>query len=151
MKYYIHSINAGIAGVIILTAAYWSVLYFTTSDAYHPLQQFLDFKYWLIPLLAGFGIQTGLFWFLRLQNKSTGAISKSAIATGAGTSTIAMVACCAHHLVDFLPLLGFSAAALFLTQYQTYFFLLGIVSNIGGILFMSYRIRKHRHIISKAT
>ena len=43
-----------------------------------------------------------------------------------------MLACCAHHLVDLLPLVGLSAAAVFLNVYKTPLFLLGITMNVIG-------------------
>ncbi|MFH2014054.1 MAG: hypothetical protein ABIJ17_03745 [Patescibacteria group bacterium] len=61
----------------------------------------------------------------------------------AGISTGSMIACCAHHLIDILPILGLSAMFLFLAEYQVFFILLGIVSNIIGIIFMLEIIKKH--------
>jgi hypothetical protein len=140
---YAQSIIAGLAGTTLLLAIYWLVLYWTTKDFYHPVQQIIYYKYWMLPLLAGFALQLSLFWYLRLQQK-TGKTSRGALAGGAGTSTLAMVACCAHHLVDFLPILGLSAAALLLSRYQSYFFLLGIFSNLAGIIIMIRLIKKYR-------
>jgi hypothetical protein len=55
-----------------------------------------------------------------------------------------MVACCAHHLADVLPLIGFAGAALFLADYQTLFLLLGLLSNIVGIVYMLGTLHRHR-------
>jgi hypothetical protein len=54
-------------------------------------------------------------------------------AASGGTSTAAMIACCAHHVTDVLPLLGLSGAAVFLAQYKVPFMVVGIVSNAAGI------------------
>lgn len=47
-----------------------------------------------------------------------------------------MVACCAHHLVEILPIIGFSAAALFLSEYQQQLLIFGVLANLAGILMM---------------
>jgi len=52
-----------------------------------------------------------------------------------------MVACCAHHLADVLPLLGLSAAASFLATYKIPFMLLGLTMNLIGIVLILRRIR----------
>ena len=61
-----------------------------------------------------------------------------------GTSTVAsgmaMVACCAHHAVELFPILGLSAAALFLSDYQEQFLIFGVVANLMGILMMLWFI-----------
>lgn len=130
----------GAASAAGLSAAYWLVLYLITRDPVHPWQQFILYKYWMSALIVGFGVQAGLFWRLRsLRHKI--AAATSAVAASAGTSTAAMVVCCVHHLVDFLPLLGFSAAALFLSKYQAHFLLLGMISNLFGIGLMIYQLQ----------
>jgi hypothetical protein len=62
-------------------------------------------------------------------------IGPSGALAGAGgtTSTIAMVACCAHHVTDVLPILGLTAAATFLAEYQTAFMLVGFGTTLIGI------------------
>jgi hypothetical protein len=55
---------------------------------------------------------------------------------GGTTSTAAMVACCAHHVTDVLPILGLTAAATFLTKYQTAFMLVGLGTTLVGIVVM---------------
>ncbi len=55
-----------------------------------------------------------------------------------------MLACCAHHAGDFLPLLGLSGAALFLNDNRVYFMPLGIASNFGGIAVMLRTLRQRK-------
>ena len=55
-----------------------------------------------------------------------------------------MLACCAHHLVDLLPLVGLSAAAVFLNAYKTPLFLVGIGMNLIGIIVIGRQLRKAR-------
>jgi len=66
---------------------------------------------------------------------------------GGGTSTVAMVACCAHHVADLLPLLGLSAAASFLAAYKIPFMLIGLAMNVAGIAVILRAIRREqRHV-----
>ena len=54
-----------------------------------------------------------------------------------GVSTTSMIACCAHHIADIAPFLGITALGLFLTKYQSTFLLMGILSNVLGITYMT--------------
>lgn len=56
---------------------------------------------------------------------------------------MAMVACCAHHLTDVLPLVGLAGAAVFLSSYQSLFLLLGVLSSFVGITYMLGLLRRH--------
>jgi len=49
---------------------------------------------------------------------------------------VAMVACCAHHVADVLPILGLTAAALFLAEYRIPFMIAGLGMTLLGIAFM---------------
>lgn len=140
-KKYSKPFLAGILGASALIIVYVLILFIATKDLSHAIEQFITFKYWIIALILGFGVQMGLFWYIRSGMHLTDGSSKTALATGAGTSTVAMAACCAHYLVSLLPILGLTAAALFLSKYQTYFFLLGVISNITGITWMIYIIK----------
>ena len=66
--------------------------------------------------------------------------------TGAGgaTSTAAMVACCAHHVTDVLPIVGLTAAATFLAEYQTLFMLVGLGTTLVGIAVMAIILVRER-------
>jgi hypothetical protein len=55
-----------------------------------------------------------------------------------------MLACCAHHVVDLLPIVGLSAAAVFLNAYKTPLFLLGIGMNLIGIVVIARQLRRAR-------
>jgi hypothetical protein len=47
-----------------------------------------------------------------------------------------MLACCAHHVTDALPVLGLSGVAIFLGDYRVPLMGLGIAVNAAGVLFM---------------
>ncbi len=141
---YLKPFLAGILGMFGLIVIYVLILFIATKDIQHVIEQFIAFKYWITALVLGFGIQMSLFWYIRSGMHLTDGSSKTALVAGASTSTVAMVACCIHHLTDILPILGLSAAALFLSKYQPHLFALGIISNIAGIALMVYIIKTKR-------
>jgi hypothetical protein len=59
-----------------------------------------------------------------------------------------MLACCAHHVVDLLPIVGLSAAAVFLNDYKTPLFLVGIGMNIIGIVVIARQLQRARRACS---
>lgn len=132
-----------ILGIISLSAFYYILLYTVTRDASHPLTQFSLFQPWMSLLVIGFGTQMGLFWMMRkgiqfnLQERKD---SKMAAGTSTAVSGMAMVACCAHHAVDLIPILGLSAAAIFLSEYQDQLLIFGVLANLIGICMMLWFI-----------
>lgn len=137
------SINRGIVGGFLLLAFYFGVLTLANSFS-HAVSQFSLLWYWILTLVIGFGIQVGLWFYIyfKIKEKAVKGITGEIAATG-GISAGSMIACCAHHLVDVAPLLGLSALFLFLAQYQIFFLILGILSNIIGIILMLEIIQKH--------
>lgn len=123
---------AGASASALMFALYFSLLSVLQSPA-HAIEQFASLWYFMLPLVAGFGVQAGLFVKLR---KSGGCVA----ATG-GVSVASMAACCAHHLTDIVPFLGISAAAIFLSKYQTFFLVLGVASNLVGTAFMLDKLK----------
>jgi hypothetical protein len=88
-------------------------------------------------LAVGFGIQVGLYMHIRDIVRAAGEeLPGSRMAMGGGVSATSMVVCCLHHVTDVLPILGLSAASLFLANYQSVFMSLGVLSSIVGILVM---------------
>jgi hypothetical protein len=55
-----------------------------------------------------------------------------------------MLACCAHHLTDVLPLLGLSAAAAFLGAYKTPLLWLSVTVNLAGVLYLVAHVAQVR-------
>ena len=94
-------------------------------------------------IAIGFGTQIGLFVELRKVDRRHRAAA-GITAAGTGTSAAAMLACCAHHLVDLLPLVGLSAAAVFLNVYKTPLFLVAIAMNVIGIVVIARQLRLAR-------
>ena len=94
-------------------------------------------RYFVAAIAAGFGLQAGLFVYLRrlLSLRARGSAT-AGTAAGTGTSTAAMLACCAHHVTEALPVLGLSGVAIFLGDYRVPLMGLGIAVNASGVLFM---------------
>jgi len=66
------------------------------------------------------------------------------MAASAGTSGGAMAACCAHHATDILPIVGLTAIAGVLDRYRIPLLLLGVFSNIIGVMWMLAHVKKHK-------
>ena len=138
----------GILSGIALLMFYFLLMTITSSYS-NAVEQFIDMWYLLIILIIGFGAQIGLYTYVmnwHYINNET----KASVGVSTGISTTSMIACCAHHLTDVLPVIGFSAAALFLSKYQSAFIFVGIISNIIGILLM-LRVIKKKKLFNKNT
>lgn len=145
--------TVGFLGMLGLLMVYFLIL--TLSEAVlgglgfseslgHTLGRFGEMWYLVLILSAGFGIQLGLFSFVKSGTSQSMKAAGTEVAAAGGISTASMVACCAHHITDFLPMLGLSAASIFLAKYQIPFIVLGIFSNLIGITIMLSLIQKHK-------
>lgn len=108
----------------------------------HTIEQTAKIWYWLFFLSMGFGIQIGLFSFLRQKLREKKTAETASAATSGTVSAGSMVACCAHHLTEVLPLIGLSSLTIFLAKYQTFFMITGIIANIIGIIIMLDAIQR---------
>ena len=153
-KYFI-PFGVGILGAVFLTAVYFGIVSWAESPE-HAVNLFWEDRRFVIPILIGFGVQTALYSVLKLKLylptlsgvASVSSAPAASMGTGGTTSTLAMVACCAHHVTDVLPILGLTAAATFLAKYQTAFMIVGLITNvvgIGVILTTIYQARKKAH------
>ncbi len=147
-------IGAGIAGVLFLFGLYFGLVSWAESPQ-HAIQLFWDERWIVIPIILGFGVQAALYTILKMRLfipvVSTGP-SGAMMGAGGTTSTVAMVACCAHHVTDVLPILGLTAAATFLAEYQTAFMLVGLGTTLVGIVVMLViLLRERKKTISLAT
>lgn len=132
----------GLLGAAAMFAVFFVITALAESIPY-AWDQFLRMWYWIVLLVAGFGTQIGLHFHIREQLRQRQAQATAGVATSGGVSTLAMIACCAHRVTDILPFLGAAAAAVFLAQYQTPFLVLGVFSNLMGILVMFRIMQKH--------
>lgn len=120
--------------------------------------QFRELWYLMTPLIAGFGVQIGLFSYIKFLSsgpapsaRSTSrvriepkrrVVSANGVAASSATSTVSMIACCAHHATDFIPILGLSALSLWLVNFQKPLLILGILSNLAGSLYLWKKLSK---------
>lgn len=132
----------GLLGAAAMFAVFFVITALAETVPY-AWDQFLRMWYWIVLLVAGFGTQIGLHFHIREQLRQRQAQATAGVAASGGVSTLAMIACCAHRVTDILPFLGAAAAAVFLAQYQTPFLVLGVFSNLMGILVMFRIMQKH--------
>lgn len=139
-------IGAGLAGAFFLSAIYFGIVSWAESPK-HAIELFWQDRWIVIPIIVGFGIQAALYIILKLRLfVPVGSTGPSGPMMGAGgtTSTIAMVACCAHHVTDVLPILGLTAAATFLAKYRLAFMGIGLGTTILGIAIMLFILLRER-------
>ncbi len=103
------------------------------------LEQFQTLWWLILPLAIGFGVQVALF--IKIREKLQQKDAKTLAASG-GSAAIGMLACCVHHTVDFLPILGLSALSIFLIKYQIPILLISLGINFWGILMMIKHLRR---------
>lgn len=146
-------LGAATLGMLFLAALYLGIVSLAESPQ-HALELFWGDRWIVTPIIAGFGVQSALYVILKkrlyVPVAGTGP-SAPLMGAGGGTSTVAMVACCLHHVTDVLPILGLTAAAAFLAEYRIAFMLVGLgttLIGIGVMLIILFRARKaaFRHL-----
>jgi hypothetical protein len=110
----------------------------------HAIEQLSIDGWFVSAIMAGFGTQVGLYTYLRGMHLHATA---GGVAASTGTSTVAMLACCAHHLTDVFAIFGLSGAAIFLNVYKMPLLWLGIVMNLFGIAYLLWKIRQQRQML----
>lgn len=131
-------VGAGLAGTFLLTGLYLGIVSWAEGPQ-HALELFWEDRWIVSPIILGFGVQMALYTILkkRLFVPVTYLGPSGALTGMSGTtSTVAMVACCAHHVADVLPILGLTAMATFLAEYRIAFMLIGLGTTLMGIVVM---------------
>ncbi|MFA5890797.1 MAG: hypothetical protein WDA27_07590 [Actinomycetota bacterium] len=141
---HLRSVRMGVIGAAALAAFYAGVVGAASGSLDHLVRQTREDWYFLTPIIAGFGLQVGLMAELR-RRRSMGRAVAAAGTTGAGSSAVGMIACCAHHIADLAPFAGATGAAAFLTDYRIAFMLGGIGANAVGVTVAAGRLRRIRH------
>ena len=126
----------------ILLGDYFTVLTLVSGWNF-TLSQFADYWYFVVSLAVGFGIQIALYQYIKSLVHSGKGMGKVVGVSGT-TSTAAMISCCAHYLVNLVPILGVTGLATFAAQYQVKLFWVGIFFNVVGIVYMVNRIIKFK-------
>ncbi len=145
-KRYLLPVAVGLIGGALLTGLYFGIVSWAESPK-HAVELFWEDRWIVFPIILGFGVQAGLYTILKkrlfVPVTDTGP-SGPLMGAGGTTSTLAMVACCAHHVADVLPILGLTAAATFLAQYRIAFMLVGLGTTLVGIAVMLVILFKER-------
>ncbi len=134
------AIRNGVMATLILLIIY-SIVVSLVSGYEFMLDQFSQFWYFTVSLAIGFGIQVGLYTYLKNAIRNNHA-SGRVLAVSGTTSTAAMVSCCAHYLVNLLPILGAIGVVTVISQYQIQLFWVGLVFNFVGIVYMLNKVNK---------
>src|SRR3990170_2016215 len=128
-------LTAGLAGALLLTGLFFGIVSWAESPQ-HAVELFWEDRWIVFPIMVGFGVQAALYTVLKKRLFVPAGPSAHLMGAGGATSSVAMVACCAHHVSDVLPLLGLSAAAPFLADYRIAFMLFGLGTTALGIAVM---------------
>jgi hypothetical protein len=135
-------LTAGVVAVLGLLIFYLGVI--TLAQGWeHATAQLVDDRNFIAAIVLGFGAQVGLYTYLRGLHTQT---TVGGVAASTGTSAAAMLACCAHHLADVLPIVGVAGAAVFLNAYKTPLLWLSIVLNLSGVVYLLWKIQQHRQM-----
>ena len=146
------AIGMGLLGALALVGLYLGIVTWA-QGADHALELLWSDRWFVGLISVGFGTQVGLFTYLKFLQRAMARESVALAGAGTATSSISMVACCAHHVADVLPILGLSGLAVFLVDFRTPLMLLGIATNLIGIAVMlrqllrirgEYRLALHR-------
>ena len=134
-----------ILAIISLLLLYFVIVTLVSGFKF-ALSQFESYWYFLISLAIGFGIQIGLYAYLKEMVKIANMVmhDKTVVVTGT-TSTLVMVSCCAHYLANVLPILGIAGTLTIIAQYQTEIFWAGLTFNFFGIIFITNKIIKFKN------
>ena len=138
----IKPILLGILASVILLGVYLVILTFVSGWTF-TLNQFVDYWYFVVSLAVGFGIQIALYQYIKSLIHEGLGMGKVVGVSGA-TSTASMISCCAHYLVNLVPILGVTGLITFVAQYQVELFWVGIFFNIVGIGYMVNKIIKFK-------
>ena len=132
----------GVVASVALISFYLGVITLA-QDWAHAVQQLGEDRWFVAAIALGFGTQIALFTYLRGLHA---AAATGAMAASTGTSTTAMLACCAHHLTDVLPILGVARITGFLDGFKAPLLWLGIIMNIVGVVYRSRKIHQARRM-----
>lgn len=134
----VRPVGFGVLGAAGLLAFYLGTITLA-QDWTHALRQLALDRWYVAAIVAGFGTQVGLYTHLRAVRAR---VHAAGVAASTGTGTAAMLACCAHHLTEILPIVGLSGAAVFLNVYRVPLLWLGITMNLAGAAYLAVQIRR---------
>jgi Cu+-exporting ATPase len=139
------AMGPGLVGFVLLVSVYFGVLTLVSGWKF-TLVQFATFWYFVVALAAGFGLQIGLYVYLRNVTRHCDT-SGRVVAVSGGTSTAAMISCCTHYLANVLPVLGATGFVALVAQYQVELFWVGLAFNLAGIIYIGRKVvQASRHM-----
>ncbi|MBI5729380.1 MAG: hypothetical protein HY983_04060 [Candidatus Magasanikbacteria bacterium] len=134
----------GLAASLTLLAFYFSILTLVSGWIFAQ-KQFGNYWYYIVSLAVGFGIQIGLYAYLKNALRQRGA--GKVLAVSGGTGATAMISCCAHYLVNIAPALGAAGVLSLIAGYQIQLFWIGLAFNLGGIIFIAHKLFKFKSLV----
>ena len=137
-KIILTSVLKGFLGASLLLIFYFSIVILISGWDFAQ-SQFFKYWYFILTLAFGFGIQVGLYTYLKNSIRKQN-ISAKVLAVSGSTSGAAMVSCCSHFLVNILPVVGISGFVALVAQYQIQLFWVGLALSLAGIAYMSNNV-----------
>ncbi len=116
-------------------ALFYVVVLTVAAGVGHLVEQVSVDWLWLTLLIPGFGLQVMLVIEMRrLHGTGWGGAG-----VGSASSAAGMVACCAHHLAEIVPVVGLTGFAGFLTAWKPWLLGVGLAITYG----MIFRLWRH--------
>jgi Cu+-exporting ATPase len=128
----------GIFAFSALLGIYFGVLTLVSGWGF-TVSQFTEFWPYIVTLALGFGTQVGLYLYLKQLSENHHHANHMVAASGT-TSTVAMLACCAHYLTNILPVLGAVGLVSLIAQYQIQLFWVSLAFNAAGLVYISRQV-----------
>src|SRR3990167_3212825 len=144
-KVFQKSVFYGLLASLILLTFYFTVVTLISGWEF-ARGQVEQFWYFLLALTVGFGVQVGLYVYLKNLVKNQKPNGKVLAATGT-TSTVAMISCCSHYLTNLLPFLGIAGLVTIVSQYQVQLFWMGLTFNLLGVVYMLNKVIKFSKVL----
>ena len=134
----IRPLAGGVFASSALLAIYFGVLTLISGWSF-TVSQFAEFWPYIITLAFGFWIQVGLYLYLKRLSENHHHANHMVAASGT-TSTVAMLACCAHYLTNILPVLGVVGVVSLIAQYQIALFWISLAFNAAGLVYIGRQV-----------
>lgn len=139
------AVATGLLAAGLLLGVYFAVLTLVSGWGF-TLDQFADFWHFIVALAVGFGVQVGLYTYLRSLARQCAGAGKVAAVSG-GTSAAAMISCCTHYLANIVPILGAAGLVALVGQYQVELFWVGLAFNLAGVAYIGAKVvQASRHM-----
>jgi Cu+-exporting ATPase len=120
----------GVTASVVLLVVYFVVLSLVSGWDF-AISEFAAFWYFVLPLAIGFGLQVGLYTYLR--RLAAHDFGGRVVAASGATSTASMISCCAHYLTNVLPVVGAAGIVTAIAEYQVELFWVGLAFNAAGL------------------